>query len=506
MAIAAIQPTSLSQGLRTILEADDIQPGDAASYETCKAIYAYHPLGVKMTESPVRLAQSQDREISIPGAPEEELIEQFRATWREMEMDAALLNVRTQARIYGLAGLGYGEVGKPHSEPVNLRDTWKNEPYLNAFDPLNIPGLITNQDPNSPHYQKPNDVRVNGQLWHRSRVKVIQNESPIYILWTTSAYAYAGRSCFQRCLYPLRSFLNTMITDDMVSRKAGLIVQRMEGSGSIVDRIGMATAALRRWFTKAGRTGEVLGIGLQESIESINLRNVDASMREARNNIIKNIATGNDQPAKLLTQEAYVEGFGEGTEDAKAVSQYIDRLRIEMAPEYAFADIIVQRRAWNPEFYETIRRRYPDEYGDVEYDTAFAEWRNRYKATWPSLIKEEPSKLIEVDKAKMESVIAVLQVVAPLLQGSPEAMAKVMQFTTDVINSLDHMFDGAQLDLDFQDLVASFEASQAERQFAGGNLEEEESSRPRHPFASTDSAELLNFVRQRAGTGRIALR
>lgn len=497
--------TALGASLRQILETEDLLPGDAPSYEACKAIWLTHPLGAKMVESPVRLAQFQDREISIPGAPEDPLRDRFQQVWNEMRMTDHLLNVRTQARVYGLAGIGCGEVGRL-GEAVDLRSLWKSELFFNVFDPLNIPGLITNQDPNSPDYQKPNDIIVNGKRWHRSRVNVVQNESPVYIAWTSSTYAYSGRSSFQRAFYPLKSFLQTMVTDDLVSKKAGLIIARMESSGTIVDRIMEAVASVKRVMLRLARTGNVMTIGLQESVESINLRNVDASMRESRSNIIKNIATANDMPAKLLTQESFVEGFGEGTEDAKAVAQYIDRVRIEMKPEYAWADVIVQHRAWSPEFYATIQERYPNDYGDVEYETALVEWRNAFSAVWPDLIKEPPSELIQVDKDKMEAAIAVVQVAGPLLEGAPNSQAAVIQFLADQINSLEHMFAGAKLDLDMDEVLDMLEQrakdaeEQRERLAEGGGApggaktpqqqlaEEEGASRPRHPFASTDSA------------------
>ncbi len=490
-----------------ILECDDLLPGDPPSYEVCKAIYVSHVFGAKIVESPIRLAQSQDREIAVAVGPEEALVERFKEVWNALEMSRVLLNLRSQARVYGLAGVGCGERGKPLEEPIDLKTLWKSDLFFNIFDPLNIPGLIVDQNPNSPQFQKPRDVIVAGQLWNRSRVRIAQNEESIYLSWTGSAYAYSGRSSFSRCLYPLKSMLQTMITDDMVSRKAGLIVAKMESAGSIVDRVMASMQAVKRALLRQGKTNDVLSIGITETVESLNLRNVDASMREARNNIIKNIATAADLPAKLLTAKSYVEGFGEGTQDAYAVAQYIDRVRIEMAADYRWADEIVMRRAWSPEFYATIQDRYSKDYRSVDYEVAFQEWRNSFAATWPSLIKEQPSDLIQVDKAKVESVIAAVQVLAPLFERSPASTAALIRWVTDNLNSMEHMFEGAHLDFDFDDLRASFEqeASAAARQ-PGQLAEEEGASHPRHPFASTDAAEsIVAFVDFLKGRGERAV-
>ena len=63
---------SLSTSLMQLLLTDEIVPGSSPSYEVCKTIYNYHPLGAKLAEYPVQLAQSQEREITIPGAPEDD--------------------------------------------------------------------------------------------------------------------------------------------------------------------------------------------------------------------------------------------------------------------------------------------------------------------------------------------------------------------------------------------------------------------------------------------------
>ena len=88
-------------------------------------------------------------------------------------------------------------------------------------------------------------------------------------------------------------------------------------------------------------------------------------------------------PAKMLTQESFVEGFGEGTQDAYAVAQYVDRQRIEMQPIYEWFDIICMYRAWNPEFYEGIRKRYDAEYGLTRLMQQLA-FRDGWMGVWKS--------------------------------------------------------------------------------------------------------------------------
>lgn len=464
---ALVVDTRLSGELRTLLESDDLRPGDDVSYALCKAIFIGHPLGAKMAETPIRLAQSQDREIQIPDSPEDDVKDAFVAEWNRIDATRLILNLGTQSRVYGIASIVMGEKGpngKPLGDstaPVDLKTLWQKELFFNVLDPLNTAGsLVTSQDPNSALYQKWGDLYVQGERYHRSRSIVLMNEEPLYISWTTSAFGFVGRSVYQRALFPLKSFVQTMITDDMVTRKAGLIVARMEQVGSIVDRIVKQMWGLKRSILKMARTDNVISVGKDEIIETLNMRNVNDSMDTSRNNIIKNVATAADMPAKLLTQESFVEGFGEGTQDAYAVAQYVDRVRIELRPVYEWFDIVCMYRAWSPEFYETIQKKYPDEYGKVPYVVAFYRWRNSFKAVWPPLIKEKPSEAADRDKVKLDALESLVEKLVPLLD--PVNKAHLIQTIYDQLNQMEALFGAAKFELDSPALL-EYMATEVER-------------------------------------------
>lgn len=491
-----IASTELGSGLRDILDADDLRPGDEPSYQIAKEIFVSHPLGAKVAETPVKLALSQEREVSVAAAPEC-VTKAFNDGWKELEATRNIRNVKVHSRIYGLASLAMGAEGIDPSEPVDLRGLWKQKLYFNVLDPLNTSGLIVDQDPNSKTFQKHGDLSVQGQRWHRTRTRTVMNEEPIYIAWTSSAFSYAGRSVYQRALYPLKSFLQTMITDDMVSRKAGVLIAKMESPGSIIDRTMKAMFGVKRALLKQAKTDNVLSIGLTEEIESLNLQNVNNAMAVSRDNIIKNIATAAAMPAKMLSQEAFVLGFGEGSEDAKAIAQYIDDMRVEMQPLFDWFDIICMNRSWNEDFYETVRTQYPNEYRSVDYQTAFYRWKNSFTAVWPSLMKEEPSEAVGVDEVKMRAAIAVVQVLAPLLD--PENKAMLVKFLADCIEDQENLFAGARLELEFESM-AKWMADQANRANEQGDLAQQEgvASAPK-PFGggrwdATNVADLLTMI------------
>ena len=442
--------SSLNSSLMELLVSEDITPGQEPSYQLCKTLYAYHPLGGKMVDKPIQLAMSQRRDISIPDSPEERVVEAFEKVWEEIGANRFIENTARLARIYGVSALVCGLPDLDTSKPMLPEELSKPGLYFNSLDPLNTAGsLVLNQDPNSPDFQRPTLVTAAGQGYHPSRSIVMMNEQPLYIQFTTSSFGYVGRSAYQRALYPMKSFIRSMITDEMVTRKAGVLVAKMKPAGSIADRTMWQSLGFKRNVVKESETNNVINITPDEYIETLNMQNADTAMTTARKNIINNIASAANMPAKLLDNESFAEGFGEGTEDAKDVVRFIEGIRGDLDPLYSFFDRIVRYRAWTPEFYETIQNDFP-QYKNVDYKTAFYQWSNSFVAKWPSLLVEPESKLVEVAEVKLKSLIATLEVLT--LQVDPMNKARLIQWFADNVNADNTMFTSPLL-LDYDELM-----------------------------------------------------
>ena len=441
--------SSMSPALMSLLVCDDIVPGSSPSYQTCKTIYAYHPLGAKMAESPIKLAQTQAREITIAGSPEEELKEQFQKEWDrlgEVGADALIRNAHTLSRVYGISALAVLCDEIPPSEPIPLEKLHELKLSFNILDPLNTAGsLVLEQDPNKASFLKPTAIAVAGRPYHASRAAIVMNEQPIYIEWTSSAYGFVGRSVYQRALFPLKSYVQTMITDQAVTEKAGLLIMKIKSPGSVIDKLTRAFYAVKRQMLKGSKTGNVLSIGTEEEIESVDLKNLKDAAEFARNNILKNIATAADMHASLINQETLAEGFGEGTEDAKRIAGFVAGIRKEADPLYRFVDVIVMHKAWNPDFYASIQRKYPEEYGGMPFETAFYRWKNAFKAIWPNLLVEPDSEKVKTDDVVTKAAIAAFEVLSPQLD--PENKARLACWVQDVFNGRD-TFKATPMEID----------------------------------------------------------
>lgn len=441
--------------LMAILNQDDIEPGADPSYAACKTIYSYHPLGSKMVDAPLSLAQSMPRTLTVPNCPEEELLKAWRKEWDSLGRigaDRLILNTMRTARIYGIASIVTGTREEKPDVPLDMWTLHKQDLYFNVLDPLNTAGsLVLDQDPNAPDYQKPRAIRSGPITYHPTRAVVVMNEEPLYIQWSNSAFGFVGRSVYQRALFPLKSFIRTMITDDMITQKSGVIVFKQKTGSSIVDNVAQVFSAAKRALVKIATLGNILQIGVGEDVESLDLNNLKDPYELARNNIMKNIATAANMPASMINQETLAEGFGEGTEDAKQIARYIDGVRIEMRPLYEYFDNLVMHRAWSPEFYKTIQRNFP-EYETVRYETAFYQWKNAFTAEWPNLLVEPDSKAVERDAKIMESAIGVAEIALPACD--PDNKAAIIAWLADTMNAR-KMLVSSPLNID-QDALAAY--------------------------------------------------
>ena len=472
-----IDGSSLGNALSQLLTAEDIEPGDQPSYELCKTLWLYHPLGGKMVDKPIKMAQSQARIISVPNSPEDDVRDQFVKQWKTDGHDENIRNTAATARAYGIASVALVSEKVPADKPIDMKKIADLPISFSTFDPLNTAGsLVLNQDPNAVDFQKITTIAVSGVPYHRSRTVTIMHERPVYIAYTTSAYGFVGRSVFQRGLFPLKSFIQSMVTDDLVTKKAGVFIATLKAAGALINAAMQAAAGIKRLFVREATNGNVISIGVDEKIETLNMQNIDGAYGMARKNILENIATSADMPSIILKEETFAEGFGEGTEDAKMVGQFVDGIREWMNPLYSYFDRITMHRAWNRDFYAIIQRKFP-KYRSVPYEQAFYEWQNSFSATWPSTLTEPESEKVKTDDVKLKALIAIGEVLLP--EADPENKAKIVQFIQENVNENKRMFT-SPLDIDF-DALAEYVPPMPQ-----AGLEEQ---KPAKPFAANDSQE-----------------
>ena len=469
----------VSNPLMQILQYDML-PGQPLSYDICKKLYLWHPHGAKMAEKPVAIAQSQARDITCSDSPEDLVVEAFEKEWDRMKADHIIYSAVVQSRVYGIASIALLEDETSTADPVDFDDLWQKKISFNVYDPLNTAGsLVLSQDPLSMEFQHSAEIRVNNAMFHRSRTRVIMNEFPIYISFTSSTYGFSGRSIYQRSLYPMKSFIQTMITNDMVSVKAGVIIAKIKQYGATITNTMLGALGIKRNVVKEAVVGNVISIGAEgEAIESINLQNLEGPFKMARQNIIEDEASGAGMPAKMLTEESFSAAFSEGSEDAREQSRYIMKLRRVMQPLYDFMDEVCMHRAWNPDFIDQIRQTHKN-YAKMDDEAIFYQWKDSFRAQWPTLLTEPDSELVKVDDVKLKAMIAIVEVLMPRLDS--ENFGKVIEWLADNMNEMKMLF-GSPLILNYDTLEKGFEETKDQ----GG---EDKDVKPGKPFGAADSAD-----------------
>ncbi|MDG0510328.1 DUF1073 domain-containing protein [Klebsiella quasipneumoniae] len=443
---------SCSPELITLLDSEDIQPGMSAGYQTCKTIYLFHPLGGKMVDRPIKMAMNESRTVHISQAYgiEQRLRDAFEREWKALGADKHIANAARISRIYGVSAIAMLVDNQESSSAVDYRTLYKHNVTFNILDPLNTAGsIVLNQDPNAQDFQRVDGIRVAGKPYHKSRCVVQQNEDPIYLAYNSAAFGFTGRSVYQRALFPLKSFIQTMRTDDMVSVKGGLLVTKIQGPSSVVNNMMQKLSGIKRMMLKRGKTGEVLQIGANDSIESIDLSNLEKPLDSSRNHILENIAAAADMPAIILNSETFAQGFGEGTEDARSVAVYIDNIREWLEPLYDYFIRICQYRAWSIEFFQSLRADFPDLKNT--YSLYFSSWINNFEYRWPSSLKEPESEKVKVDEIRFKAIVSMLEVLLPQTNTDDKNRALLIEWAQTNANANESLFP-QRLDLDIDSL------------------------------------------------------
>lgn len=433
---------------------EDILPGHAPGYEMCKLIYTSHPLGAKIAGMPVDMALGEAREIRVDAAPDDEPAREFLRHWEYNGCDEVIAQLGTKARVYGLAALIFGAVDPatgdpiPTDQPLPLERLHQLDIYFNVVDPLNAAGsLVMEQDPNSPDFLKPpSAVTVGGRTYCKGRFVILQNEGPEYLDYEGSTYGYSGRSSFRRCIYPLRSYLETQVANNQVAHKAGVLIAKIKQASSTANRMMQVFSTLKAERLKISGNENVITIDKDEDISSLNLMNVDGSLSGVRQSIIEDIAAAATMPAQILKSQTLAQGFGEGTEDAKQIAQYIAGRRRWLRSAYGFCDTVTMRRAWNPGFIMAMREKHPEEYADKSDETIFREWRDSFTARWSS--ENSDTEAFETTEKKYRIILDTARLLYPMVQNSPEGMASLLEFVQTNINNTGSDLFAGELDID----------------------------------------------------------
>lgn len=441
------------QEFKSLLESTTILPGAQPSYEMCKAIASAHPNGRRIVTASVNLAVAKGCHFNFPDDVENTLEKHLKDVLEEVGGFGPVKSLLEDKRIYGQAVMIIGawhntldeKTGKTKKEyakstenlSLDQIENWNL--FFNIVDPQILGGRQNiGQNPTKEDYQKfGNIVEVESQTYIRSRFIGVLNTVPQWIWWSNSAYSFGGLSAYASCLYQLRTLLELEITLWFITKKMGLLVYKQKQDEDVPTEMSIQAQAHKARKAKRGETGNVLGISIEEDIQSINLTTLHQALAEAKKQALQGIAVATGEPATILGSESFANGWTSGNTDAELVKNFLKNVQTnEVEPVLRFMLSFVMKRAFTPEYLEQYNKEFQKKIRNADdlLDSLTIEWPDPL-----STEKDEINLSKEKDKQEIDQLnafISAYSVISNGVQTLPDTVASMTKVLIDNINEL----------------------------------------------------------------------
>src|SRR6202044_1223505 len=118
-----------------------------------------------------------------------------------------------------------------------------------------------------------------------------------------SGYGYTGRSVYHAALFDLGTYLDTMHANCLISQKSGVLVAKIKTMGAAVTGAAQQLSGFKRNLLKEARTYNVVQVGSEDEVESLNLMHSVEANNGSKESILDSIAAAVGMPAIILKSE-----------------------------------------------------------------------------------------------------------------------------------------------------------------------------------------------------------
>lgn len=371
------------------------------SYQECKNIYRYWPLGKRIASQLPNFAMSAPREIIVKDAPSA-VIEQFNKTADSVNLDKQVRKCSIYARIYGLAAMFVACENVKSSDNLTQKDVINNRIVFNVLDPLNISSVRVEQDASSLFYQKVKQITINGNDTVGSkRATVVFNDIPLYLKFNPSTFSFSGASVYQNMTGLIKSWNRSIVSLERMATKAGSIIvkgkDRSHTSGLTLGAINKNLELIRNMQNDGIAN---IGEGEVEFFQLSGIQEVDSLINSLNTSLMMALS---DTPSAILLDKNLSNGFNDGSEDMKAIIMAVDNFRkLVLSPLYDFADPFIMYKAWDDEFVEQIKADYPNDYRGLSNVEIVQQWTKGFSFNWGNLYPEPEKDKIETNSARLD--------------------------------------------------------------------------------------------------------
>lgn len=407
----------MSNQLQDLLLANDIEAGSVASYQVCKAIYNYHPLGAKIVSSSVYNAFANGRTVSFVDINDSQLVDDYNNLFFSLDCQRVINQAIILSRVYGSSAIYVGHKGKDLSLPLEIHPD--DDIYFNVLDPLTFNAYNSDSlNQLSDNYLRHGDnITIAGSVVHPSRLLFInnRNEMPTYGEFSASSFGFNGRSDYQRCLVLLRTYIRVLQADEFIIDKAGSVIAKIDAGNAGFSNISSAiTKAYRSMIqqlrgspessAKGRYSGGVITIGHDDTIETLNLQNINETVEGVRKRLLNDIASCCNMPASIMSDEAMAQGFSDGKEDALKEARYLKSVQNNAIFIYDWLDGILIKQLLNDSI---VHRTKKTAKMSGNLAAVSAKIRNGIGYVFVDIISVDKEKEANITKVRTDTAIAI---------------------------------------------------------------------------------------------------
>lgn len=377
------------------------------TYQECRNIYRYWPLGKRVATALPNFAMSAGRSF-ISELPEVNTA--LNEAAEDLKIEQLVNRAAVYARIYGLSFIYLATDKELKSDlPVTYGDIQSNLAIkFNVLDPLSAGGSITiDNDSLSPTFGLPITLRVKGRKVHTKRIHCCYNDIPLYYKFNPSSYSFSGPSIYQNMTLVIRSWNRTVIALQRLATKAASIIVKRKDTSNItsiqLDAINRNLSLIRQ-MENDGITA--LRVGEEAEFFSLTgVQEVDAICNRLNSVLMMALS---DTPSGILLDKNLSTGMADGDNDMKAILISVDRFRKDiLAPIYKFLDKFICYKAFSQEFLKELKETYPDLYQDFTLQQVFDDLMSKYKYKFNDLYPQTENEQADTAGKRLDNLVKI---------------------------------------------------------------------------------------------------
>lgn len=383
------------------------------TYEECRDIYRFWPLGKRIANALPGFAMSAQRRFVVKNAPQE-VNNKLQEAASELGLDESVKQCAVYARVFGLSSIYVAsEVGG--GEALTYKDIQEHGFALNVLDPLAMGGSIqVDNDPLSPTFNQPVALRIRGQKIHSARIKVVYNDIPLYYKFNPSSFAFSGPSIYQNMTLLIRAWNRAVVALQRIATKAASLIKTSKETANIT---GLALTAARKnlELIRSMENDGIASIRSGDTIEFFQLsgvQEVDTILQQLNTALMMALS---DTPSGILLDKNLSVGLNDGSEDMKAILMAVDNFRVHvLKPLYVFVDKFLCYKAWDVDFVKEMIEEFPDLYRGKSANEVLAGWMKDYSFEWGELYPQSDNEKTDTASKELDNLTKIKELGANL--------------------------------------------------------------------------------------------